>query len=477
MNLADEDLDEDHRNDHMPMAETGEELDGNIKMFMHDKGFGFILCEDVEKDVYVNRREMPPPDGRDPKGRRVTFKLVRTKDGQPQARAVQYVFDDDGDELLETSGDFNNLAFIDEELDADSGRRTRFPDRLEGSVKSFMASKGYGFIGCDSVEKDVFFKREMLPAEMMQEFSMFGKSLIDLVGRRVSFKMTRAQDGKPQAQSILLLGVPMLGKIEKYSTGNMYGFVVSSSLDIELQKNNLYFNDRELPLQAKELVAPGMIVKFEIDLMPGDPPKQKAARLVFHPEQLALQQFAVHVQTGLHPPMMGGFAPELAPEASPALSATADLSFDELVKLCKQAAKRGLPPPGTIGKDPARYSAKHLKEYLVRHGILQGADGDSLPQHPLQHLDQTERRLPQRPSLPAHPPSAYAPCAFASTSARPSPVAYPSRLMPTPTTRELPRARARPTVAQHLSHKPTVAQHLSYGPTVASRLRARSRSR
>ena len=140
--------------------------------------------------------------------------------------------------------------------------------------------KDFGFILCDRVEKDVYFQQRLLPPEMCNEFAHFGYSLLDLVGRSVTFELRRTKDGKPRAKSFRLLGEPKIGRVEKYNGKNRHGFIVSSFL-----KGNVYFQMKDVPVQLRSQPITGLVVRFETLLMKGDNPKPRAVNLEFHPAQ------------------------------------------------------------------------------------------------------------------------------------------------------------------------------------------------
>jgi len=68
--------------------------------------------------------------------------------------------------------------------------------KLQGTVKSFSAVKGFGFIICDEVNQDIWFARDSIEATLRTS---------DLAGHGVTFELYRTPDGKPQARHITVL--------------------------------------------------------------------------------------------------------------------------------------------------------------------------------------------------------------------------------------------------------------------------------
>jgi len=68
--------------------------------------------------------------------------------------------------------------------------------KLQGTVKSFSAVKGFGFIICDEVNQDIWFARDSLEATLRTS---------DLAGHAATFELYRTPDGKPQARHITVL--------------------------------------------------------------------------------------------------------------------------------------------------------------------------------------------------------------------------------------------------------------------------------
>ena len=70
------------------------------------------------------------------------------------------------------------------------------PERQQGIVKWFNSAKGYGFIGCDSGESDVFVHFSAIQKEGFKELKE---------NDRVEFHIETGTKGKPQAAQVIVL--------------------------------------------------------------------------------------------------------------------------------------------------------------------------------------------------------------------------------------------------------------------------------
>eukprot|EP00929_Paragymnodinium_shiwhaense_P043221 TRINITY_DN22261_c0_g1_i1.p2 TRINITY_DN22261_c0_g1~~TRINITY_DN22261_c0_g1_i1.p2 ORF type:complete len:364 (-),score=93.85 TRINITY_DN22261_c0_g1_i1:251-1342(-) len=159
------------------------EYTGTVTTYGMKKGYGFISCSQFSKDVFFLRGSLPPElsEGFYPeldfqlKGSAVTFQVQYSNDQQPQAVSIK----------LLTS-----------------------PDKpVVGTVKTYNATKGYGFLTCSSVEgQDVFFSKKDLPLSLQ---------MVDLKDEKCSFIVQTKPDGKMQASSL---------KFKKLQQGNGNGY-------------------------------------------------------------------------------------------------------------------------------------------------------------------------------------------------------------------------------------------------------------
>jgi CspA family cold shock protein len=66
-----------------PDPSTAFEIEGTVKWFNADKGFGFVVCEDGEKDVFVHAKVVARAGLRGlEEGQRLAMKVVRTPKGR-----------------------------------------------------------------------------------------------------------------------------------------------------------------------------------------------------------------------------------------------------------------------------------------------------------------------------------------------------------------------------------------------------------
>lgn len=152
---------------------------GVVKSFGLTKGYGFIESAQVTGDVIFGRGQLPP-ELKEPfyggffelKGRQVTF-TVQFKDGKQQASNIT---------VVPTEG-----------------------EPLVGLVKSYNASKGFGFLTSSSLEgRDVFFSWRDVPPQLQG---------LDLKGCPVRFMMGSSPDGKSQAKDVVFNDMAPLGNL------------------------------------------------------------------------------------------------------------------------------------------------------------------------------------------------------------------------------------------------------------------------
>jgi len=134
-------------------------MHGVVKNFDDNRGFGFIHAPEIPRDIYFQGQGSSFSQGD-----RVSFYLNYTPDGKPQARGVSPGFTDG--------------------------------ESLTGTVKSYNAANGFGFVQVPDRPGDVYFKKECLPAHLQEEV---------LSGRTATVVVHLAHDGKPQAQQMDVL--------------------------------------------------------------------------------------------------------------------------------------------------------------------------------------------------------------------------------------------------------------------------------
>jgi len=173
---------------------------GVVKSFNSTSGYGFIMAEGLDRDVYLSKRELPAEmqQTRLEKGTEVTFELRVREDGKPQACAVQFPWCGP----QETS--HSPVALPGPTVVAD---HSRLPHGvlLHGTVRSYSPRHGYGFLylGAAHKSQDLFFAKGDLPWDCQES---------SLVGEPFSFEVTYGSSGKQQATTMLWLGCIPEGK-------------------------------------------------------------------------------------------------------------------------------------------------------------------------------------------------------------------------------------------------------------------------
>jgi len=137
-------------------------LEGEIKSFYAERGFGFISCQKVFEmmrcDVYFTLNEVfdveaSQVEERVRKGVKCSFFFTLNKDSRPQARVVR---------LQQGAEDDDRSASRNAKFDKTDAEDKKY----SGRIKSFNASKGYGFISCDETHarfnRDVFLHHSQL---------------------------------------------------------------------------------------------------------------------------------------------------------------------------------------------------------------------------------------------------------------------------------------------------------------------------
>jgi len=193
---------------------------GVVKSFSIRNGYGFITdVNGSSEDIFFGKEQIPVEwQALGPKleGTEVYYETTTTPEGKVQARNVK------------PSGAPQVGAIT------------------SGTVKSWNAQKGFGFLQCPGLESDVFFARDRLPAEFQQMSHMDGMTML--------FNLAQCPDGKLQANNMQAPGQdanngqrkrPMpveslptkrmnlalengrqIGQVKSFSTKNGFGFIV-----------------------------------------------------------------------------------------------------------------------------------------------------------------------------------------------------------------------------------------------------------
>eukprot|EP00931_Biecheleriopsis_adriatica_P095357 TRINITY_DN6896_c0_g1_i3.p1 TRINITY_DN6896_c0_g1~~TRINITY_DN6896_c0_g1_i3.p1 ORF type:complete len:285 (+),score=51.95 TRINITY_DN6896_c0_g1_i3:79-855(+) len=147
---------------------------GSIIRFNPKSGWGYIDCPPLKtkygKDVFLHKQYM---DRDFDVGDTVNFTIELSEEGMPQARDIK-------------PHQGNHQA-------QQPAASSRTPERFFGSIVSFNAKTGWGYIDCPPLKskygKDVFLHRD----HMEREFS---------VGDTVKFAVQLSEEGMPQARDI-----------------------------------------------------------------------------------------------------------------------------------------------------------------------------------------------------------------------------------------------------------------------------------
>jgi cold shock CspA family protein len=173
--------------DGLPLGAEGKRYEGRLKTFNQVQGFGFIQSSDIYQmhgcDAFVNQAI----DGGIVVGSMVSFTL-EVRNGKPQARNC----------VLE---DLSTAQSSPKEHDA-PGAVVPGPQAGQlhrGRVKSFNASKGFGFISSRDAQytqagqRDIYVSRQQAPEGHLT------------VGHEVDFQLIISPQGQPQACAIQLV--------------------------------------------------------------------------------------------------------------------------------------------------------------------------------------------------------------------------------------------------------------------------------
>jgi len=158
---------------------------GVVKSFNQEKGYGFISCDEAwqlyHSDIFLHQNEASGLEVGSP----VSFRVHFNGRGQPQANSVSAV--GGVAKRAKTEADSRSVP---EPLHS----LPLFPDGpFTGTVKSYNATTGYGFIECSETKElfsqDVFLHKTQVNAGLD-------------VGSTVSFQVRLNKHGQPQADNV-----------------------------------------------------------------------------------------------------------------------------------------------------------------------------------------------------------------------------------------------------------------------------------
>lgn len=170
-------------------APTGPSIDGVVKWFNPDKGFGFVELTDGSGDVFLHAAvlEAAGHSSVEP-GTKLSVQVAVGQKGR-QVTSVLGV-----DASTAAAPRMNTRP----SPKASSGRERPDPataTSVEGAVKWFNPDKGFGFVGCEDGGKDVF-----VHASIVERAGLRGLD----EGQRVAMKVVQTQKGR-EAISVSLL--------------------------------------------------------------------------------------------------------------------------------------------------------------------------------------------------------------------------------------------------------------------------------
>lgn len=181
---------------------------GRLKSFNQKNGFGFIECmqcrKDYNSDVFVHKNFVPHPWNI---GQPVEFAVMCNQRGQPQAFDVNWLPRLDrpqprsggagGGLSTGGTGDTSGSGGRGAAGSAQAAVPATPPaePRKLGTLKSFSAGQGYGFISCEEVfqmhQRDTYFDKGQLPPGSNWNY-----------GQTVEFTLSLNQRNQPQARDI-----------------------------------------------------------------------------------------------------------------------------------------------------------------------------------------------------------------------------------------------------------------------------------
>eukprot|EP00928_Gymnodinium_smaydae_P019891 TRINITY_DN1765_c0_g1_i2.p1 TRINITY_DN1765_c0_g1~~TRINITY_DN1765_c0_g1_i2.p1 ORF type:complete len:460 (+),score=91.90 TRINITY_DN1765_c0_g1_i2:161-1540(+) len=203
---------------------------GTLKSYSNKNGYGFIECppatQDWGADVFIHKQMVPTPWTL---GQPVEFAVTLNSRGQPQATDVQWLryFPDRQARSSMNAGGAQQLGQqVQPKAKAAAGggyaaappaanmggpavaaapqaEKEKPTMRLLGTLKSYSAAQGYGFLSSEyttqKYSRDVYFDRSQLPSQGGYRIGQCAEFLLDF-----------NQKGNPQARSINWDPVPMV---------------------------------------------------------------------------------------------------------------------------------------------------------------------------------------------------------------------------------------------------------------------------
>merc|ERR1719458_43597 len=174
---------------------TGQ-IDGVVKSFSEKNGYGFINIPGQPIDIKFGQSDL---QGEVQSGQAVKFTPMMGGDGRLQAKDIQPgtgggagVKRAGGPTSMMDGGDRpgKQQRFGQPQQAVDPGVVGQY---ITGAVKSYIPSKGFGFISSPEVHGDIYFSKMMISPEMQDA---------ELKGQEVTFELACAPDGKLRAANV-----------------------------------------------------------------------------------------------------------------------------------------------------------------------------------------------------------------------------------------------------------------------------------
>lgn len=231
---------------------TTNRLSGRVKSYSATGGFGFIICDKADGDVWFSRADLPASRQSNLRnGVPVTFDLYRGPyDGNLQARRVTPEEDTDGE------------VKVCEEPELEEGSRS-------GRIVRYNPLRGFGFVSCPGLTTEAWFPREQLPTEH--------RDCERLTGVAVEFELCWSTKQQPQAHNIRLQdagavgpaqGTNSDGRVLSYNPLKGFGFISCKAV-----KGDVWFAREQLPEKHREFLRVGAAVRFTLDWSRGGKPR------------------------------------------------------------------------------------------------------------------------------------------------------------------------------------------------------------
>lgn len=196
------------------------DLEGWIKSFSEDKKFGFIQNDAISQRLGCDVFLLATHKGSFAVGSKVRFSVSFTEGNKPQA------FD------LKAAPD---SAWTEEESPptGEVSVGSDIPETLEGTIKSFDAANGYGFIECPYLRSVDIMLDAFLHKSQLGDFQ---------VGSEVQFSVHFRQ-GRPQASDLRAVGAPALAEEQEMPQSPPRDLDATADLPERLAGNIKSFND------------------------------------------------------------------------------------------------------------------------------------------------------------------------------------------------------------------------------------------